>query len=103
MRILFVNEYSFDFLGGVELHILNLAREYARLGHSVTLVYRNGSGESDYIHPAGLRMIRLPTLEKLVRYLGLNSNSFDVCHAHMSRKAYACVALVASKRLHLPT
>ena len=103
MNVLFINRFSFRFLGGVEFHIRSLGCELVRRGHRVTLACdcgREGEGE-DWVD--GLRVIRVAGLWGLRDFLLHHGNEFDVCHGHMSRKLFSMYGLFLAKRLRLPT
>lgn len=102
MNILFINLLSFDFLGGVEFHILNLSRQLLRLGHSVTLVCDGEAGTGENSHE-GVRIIRVKGVLGLRRFLREKADEYDVCHGHMSRKLFSMVGVTLAKHLGRPT
>jgi glycosyltransferase involved in cell wall biosynthesis len=105
MNILFVNRYSFSYLGGVELHILNLAKELRKNGNTVTLVCqddrRQDSGwvpEFDHI-----RVVRVSGLLALYDFLRREGACIDVCHAHLARSTFSSFAVFVAWWFHIPT
>lgn len=99
MNILFVNRFSFSYLGGVEFHILNLGRELLARGHQVTLVCgadQEGSGE---LQLNGIRVVKVSGLLGLCRFLQKEACRFDVVHAHMSRKPFSACGLMLARGL----
>lgn len=103
MNVLFMNRFSFQFLGGVEFHILNLGRELVRRNHRVALICDRGQGGAGEDWVEGLRVIRVAGLWGLRNFLIHHGNEFDVCHGHMSRKLFSMYGLLVAKRLGLPT
>jgi len=105
MNVLFVNKNSFSYLGGVELHILNLAEELRKNGHTVTLVCQDDrpkdSGwvpESDHI-----RVVQVSGLSALYDFLRREAAGIDVCHAHLARSTFSSFAVFFAWWLHIPT
>jgi glycosyltransferase involved in cell wall biosynthesis len=104
MNVIFINEFSFSYLGGVELHILNLGKELLKQGARVTLVCRvqRQTGEWEPL-AEGFRIVHAPKLRDLYAFLRSEGQYIDVCHAHMSRKPYALCGLLFSRLLGIPT
>jgi len=104
MNIVFVNEFSFSYVGGVELHILNLGKELLKQGANVTLVCRAHRKPGGWQPSAeGFRIVHAPKLRDLFAFLRSEAQRIDVCHAHMSRKPYALCGLLFSRLLGIPT
>lgn len=104
MNVVFINEFSFSYVGGVELHILNLGRELLKQGASVTLVCRTHRKPGKWQpSPEGFRIVHAPRLRDLYAFLRSEAQNIDVCHAHMSRKPYALCGLLFSRWLGIPT
>jgi len=104
MHILFVNKYSFSYLGGVELHILNLANELRKSGHRVTLVcqddIKRGPGwvpNSDHI-----RVVKVSGLLELYDFIRREAATVDVCHAHLARSTFASFAVFMAWWFDIP-
>ena len=102
MRILYIVP-GFD-EGGVEVHVLNLIREMALMGHEITLANSGGRLESEL--PENVRIIHLPVYRKnlfTVLYCSrklaeLNKNfHWDVIHAHSRVPAW--VAWILSRKI----
>jgi glycosyltransferase involved in cell wall biosynthesis len=108
MRVLFVNQFFYPYLGGVEFHVQHLGVELQRLGCDVTVAYggpataaRVGAG----VPPAptefrGMALRPLPG----PRALGpLLREGFDVVHAHMPRNAWTLAAAFFARRAGVPS
>lgn len=104
MNVVFVNQFSFSFIGGVELHILNLGRELMKQGASLTLVCRDHRSTTGW-QPSteGFHVVHAPTLRDLFAFLRSEAKYIDVCHAHMARKPYALCGLLFARLLGIPT
>ena len=104
MNIVFVNRNSFSYLGGVELHILNLAKELARNGHTLTLVCKEDAKSSGWVPDSEhVRVVTVAGLIGLYNFLRRNANAIDVCHAHLARSTFACFAIFFAWFLQIPT
>jgi len=104
MNVVFINQVSFSYLGGVEVHILNLGKELLKQGHTVTLVCREHRDTGGWQPSAeGFRIVHAPKVRDLFAFLRREARSIDVCHAHMSRKPYALCGLLFSRLLGVPT
>jgi len=104
MNVLFVNRLSFDYLGGVESHILNLGSELMRIGHSVTLVFDQKTQKR--AAPArceNVPMIGVEGLPGLRRFFEDHGAEYDIMHGHMSRKVFVLQAFRLAKKAGLPT
>lgn len=99
MNILFVNRFSFSYLGGVELHILNLGRQLLARGHQVTLVCGADAGGCGDLQVNGIRVVQVRGLWGLWRFLRREACRFDVVHAHMSRKPFSALGLLLARLL----
>ena len=102
MRILYIVP-GFD-EGGVEVHVLNLIREMALMGHEITLANSGGRLESEL--PENVRIIHLPVYRKNLftiiycsrKLAELNKNfQWDVIHAHSRVPAW--VAWILSRKI----
>lgn len=85
-------------IGGAETHILELCRELARNGDSVTLASYGGVYATE-LESYGIRLVRLPLNRKnprdvLACYRGLkkliSEEQFDIVHAHARIPAFIC-------------
>ncbi len=104
MNVVFINQFSFAYLGGVELHILNLGRELLKQGAKVTLVCRVHQETGGWQPSAeGFRIVHASRIRDLMAFLRAERHQIDVCHAHMSRKPYALCGLLFSRALGIPT
>lgn len=103
MRILLCGD-SLD-VGGAETHVLELARELAALGHSVTVAADYGRMCPSLFTASGdITFIKLPfaknSVSAFIRLIKLiNDGDFNVVHAHSRRSAFAVEAV----RRMLPT
>jgi glycosyltransferase involved in cell wall biosynthesis len=104
MNVVFINQFSLDYLGGVELHILNLGKELLRQGAKLTLVCREAGEKQRWQRPVeGFRIVHAPNLRALGAFLHGEARQIDVCHAHMARKPYALCGLLFARLLGIPT
>jgi glycosyltransferase involved in cell wall biosynthesis len=97
MNVLFVNRFSFSYLGGVELHIRNLGRQLLARGHQVTLVCGADAGGCGELQVNGIRVVRVRGMWGLWRFLRREARGFDIVHAHMSRKPFSALGLVLAR------
>jgi glycosyltransferase involved in cell wall biosynthesis len=93
MNVLMVNRFFWPHLGGVEFHILNLAKALRHLGCDVTVAYRHrGKPDRDEFRGIKLRAVAhefaLPSAVE---------QEFDIVHAHMTRNTFACSGLIAAR------
>jgi len=102
MRVLFVNQFSFDFLGGVEFHILNLARELYRHGVNSTLVCDAAGDPPSTAMVEDIAVERVAGIRGLRRFMLEDKNDFDICHTHMSRKAFSAFGAIMARRIGKP-
>jgi glycosyltransferase involved in cell wall biosynthesis/SAM-dependent methyltransferase len=104
MHVVFVNYYGFSYLGGVELHILNLGRELMRQGAEVTLLCRAEREDGGW-SPAtdGFRTVRISNLKEMLAFFRREVERIDVCHAHMARKPFAFYGLFLARSFGIPT
>jgi glycosyltransferase involved in cell wall biosynthesis len=82
MRIAHVTDVYLPALGGIELHVADLARRQAQRGDNVTVLTYNAMSRErvDVIEDSGLRVVRLP----LGASGGLDLRQFDQVHSHVS-------------------
>jgi len=104
MNVVFINQFSFANLGGVELHILNLGKELLKQGNTVTLVCRDCAWKEGW-QPAtgGFRIVHAPSLRDLFAFLRREAWNIDVCHAHMARKPYALFGVLFARLMGIST
>ena len=104
MNIVFINQFSFANLGGVELHILNLGKELLKRGHTLTLLCRDNARKEGWLPSTeGFRIVHAPSLWDLFAFLRREGRDIDVCHAHMARKPYALFGLLFARLMGIPT
>ncbi len=97
MKIAMVNELFYPFLGGVEIHILNLSLELMKKGHSICVICKRHKGETAQDTYKGIQIIRITSYIKL--YETLKSKKIDIVHAHMSRVIYSSLGIMFAKFL----
>lgn len=104
MRVVFVNQFSFSNLGGVELHILNLSRELVRSGVKVTLICRNHVAKNGWQPEASdIEIVRVSGFCEMFAFMKAHKGDFDICHAHMSRKPFSFYGILCGCLLNIPT
>jgi len=96
VKVAFVSPYDFAYPGGVNNHIENLAREFQRRGHSVTIIAPSSKATSQLnvpnLYPIG-RPVPIRTAGSVARitfsawrYAKLkayfNQHQFDIVHIH---------------------
>ena len=85
MRILYVLDYFYPYVGGVPSLFANLTREMVRRGHEVTVITTRPSKVKNFEMHNGIKIIRLGTnrndfLFKASFYLRSTKKQFDVIH-----------------------
>ncbi|HXY07388.1 MAG TPA: glycosyltransferase family 4 protein [Terriglobales bacterium] len=105
MNIVFVNRYSFSYLGGVETHMLNLAQELKKSGHTVTLVCQDDRRKDSGWVPQSndIRIVQVSGLLGLYNFLQREVGSTDVCHAHLARSTFSCCGVFFAWWFGIPT
>ncbi|MCS4491031.1 glycosyltransferase family 4 protein [Corynebacterium sp. ES2715-CONJ3] len=106
MRIGFVCPYSFDHLGGVQAHILDLAEVFRRQGHDVAVLGPSTRPDTlpDFVHPGGPSIpikyngsvARLSIGPKTFAHARdfIEQGEFDVLHIHEPNSpSYSLVSL----------
>lgn len=111
LRIAIASDWFLPRLGGIELHLADLARQLASLGHSVEILTTTpGDGGQGPYRVSRVPGIRLPVSDLAVspRLLSrmreaLAAGHFDVLHAHVSVVSpTSFAAIVAGHQLGLP-
>jgi glycosyltransferase involved in cell wall biosynthesis len=104
VRIAHVSDVYLPALGGIELHVADLARRQADRGDEVTVVTFTAMSQDriQMVDPgAGVGVLRLPSLAAAVR---LDLTRFDVVHAHVSAVSpLACTLGSSASRQGIPT
>ena len=111
MKIALATDWYLPRLGGVELHIADLAKALRVAGADPTVVTTTPGGESGEIPVRRLPTLRLPPFDlaispRLVSALesAFRADGYDVIHAHISVVSpVGYGAVVAAHRLGLPT
>lgn len=112
MKVALVCDWYRPRIGGLELHLQDLARELSKRGHDVVVI--TSTPGSDQVEGLPVRRIdapRLPGLELLYTAEGVRrvaraiaAEQPDVVHAHVSIVSpVAFAAAVAAERQHLPS
>lgn len=111
MRVLFVSHYALPHLGGIEVVVHEIAEEFTRRGHSVTVV-SSGIGGNASDPSRSYRLIRVPAVNTLEDRLGIPYPLFsptllrvlrgqlqkaDVVHAHGYLYASSVAALALAR------
>lgn len=104
MKILMVGKYFYPVIGGVELHMQNLAYELVKKGHDVE-VFSSNEDFKDGKLPAedeveGIKIRRFPNVFSLCK--GILNSDHDVIHYHLFRKVYVDVSIIAGKIANKP-
>jgi len=99
MKVLMVGKYFYPVIGGVELHMQNLAHELVKKGHDVEVFASNEDFKGAKL-PAegeieGIRIRRFSNVFSLCR--GILNSDCDVIHYHLFRKVYVDVSIIAGK------
>jgi glycosyltransferase involved in cell wall biosynthesis len=93
MRVVLAAPDMYPARGGVELHVFNIARGLASVGHEVTVLLQNG--------PARTNELEKITVHHGVSKIGLWSHirrsEPDAVHAHGARSMFAVIALLAGR------
>lgn len=99
MDILMVGKYFYPVVGGVELHMQNLAQELIRKGHTVEVFTSDrdfaGSKLPSTGEIEGIRIKRFSNQISLFRAI-INCNH-DIIHYHLFRVVYVDIAIIAGK------
>ncbi|MEI6795454.1 MAG: glycosyltransferase family 4 protein [Methanomassiliicoccales archaeon] len=107
MRILLVNKYYHPRIGGVETVVTNIAEEFVRRGHQVTVLCMDPEIEEEVVIN-GVQVVRLrrdlPFLAGLNRkawkWMKRNASAFDVVHLHNYHMllTFQCAYLLRTER-----
>jgi glycosyltransferase involved in cell wall biosynthesis len=104
VRIAHVSDVYLPALGGIELHVADLAQRQAERGDEVTVLTFTAMSEDrvEVVDPgADVRVLRLPSLTAAVR---LDLSRFDVIHAHVSAVSPLASTLAShASRRGMPT
>ena len=107
MKILMIGHYFYPVVGGVEIHMMNLARDLIKRGHSVVVFTSNSdfSGqrlpESDTVN--GIRIIRFRSIPSLMSFIkSLKPSDYDVIHCHLFRSVFVAFSVIAGKKAGFP-
>ena len=102
MRILHVTDWYLPRLGGIELHVSDLAHHQRRRGDDVVVLTSTGSPRAvfDDTDNAGVPVHRVNGLGRMT---GVDLESFDLVHAHVSAVSpLASTVAVAATRAGVP-
>jgi len=104
MKILMVGKYFYPVIGGVELHMQNLAHELVKKGHDVEVFASNEDFKGAKLPAEGeierIRIRRFPNVFSLCKEI-LNSDH-DVIHYHLFRKVYVDASIIAGRIANKP-
>ncbi|MDJ0950961.1 MAG: glycosyltransferase family 4 protein [Alphaproteobacteria bacterium] len=103
MRILFIEEHFFPHMGGVCIHILNLAKRLVaqEISCSVLTIRQESSLKEQDMH-LGVSIYRASSLLGAIRFLARRRADFDLVHAHTSRRPKTAVCMLAAKLFGYP-
>jgi glycosyltransferase involved in cell wall biosynthesis len=103
MRVAHVTDVYLPALGGIELHVADLARRQAERGDEVSVLTYNTMSRDrvDVISEGGVTVVRLPTLGAGI---ALDLHEFDQVHSHVSAVSPLASTLAArASRAGIPT
>jgi glycosyltransferase involved in cell wall biosynthesis len=109
MKVALVAPYFHPHIGGVESHVLALARELVKMGHGVQVFTSRHAElkESDFVEgiqvrrvPMRMMLFDTPMTPKLMS--ALQGERWDIIHAHSPPPLSAYYAARASKRANIP-
>jgi glycosyltransferase involved in cell wall biosynthesis len=99
MKILMVGKYFYPVVGGVEIHMQNLARELIKKGHSVEVFTSDRDFAGNKLpltgEVEGIRIKRFSNQTSLFKEI--KNCSHDIIHFHLFRKVYVDMAIIAGK------
>lgn len=110
MKIIYLTTFFHPVTGGVESHVLGLAKKMSEKGHEVTVLCSDSNKKQGYINErnsivAGIKIVRFKTWFNISHYHKffpgvfsyLLKNEFDVIHMHGARKSEGYLALLVAK------
>lgn len=99
MKILMVGKYFFPVVGGVEIHMQNLARELIRKGHTVEVFTSDRDFSGKRLPSEGeIEGIRIKRFSSLLSLLSaIRKCDHDVIHYHLFRVVYIGMAIIFGK------
>lgn len=99
MNILMVGKYFYPVVGGVEIHMQNLAQELIKRGHRVEVFTADrdfaGSKFPSSGEVEGIRIRRFSSWREM--FWAIKTCSHDVIHYHLFRVVYVDLAIIAGK------
>lgn len=110
LRLLLVTARYFPYLGGVEHHVYQLARRFAKAGVDVTVLTTDPSGHLPYNEEAdGVRVMRLPAWPAGSDlyfapdlYRVITGGDWDIVHIQSYHTLVAPLAILAALRAKIP-
>lgn len=110
LRLLMVTARYFPHLGGVEHHVYQLARRFARAGVDVTVLTTDPTGELPRDEVAeGVRVLRVPAWPKRRDYFfapeiyrAIARGGWDIVHVQSYHTLVAPTAMLAALRARIP-
>jgi glycosyltransferase involved in cell wall biosynthesis len=99
MKILMVGKYFYPVIGGVEIHMQNLAKALIKRGHTVEVFTSNTDMSTKKLPETGeiegITITRFPHVLSLMR--ALLKSDCNVIHYHIIRKAFVDFGIIAGK------
>lgn len=94
-----VGKYFYPVLGGVEIHMQNLAQELIKKGHDVEVYTSDMDFAGNKIRQPeqveGIKIKRFSNIASLFK--AIKNSSHDVIHYHLFRVVYVDIAIIAGK------
>lgn len=99
MDILMVGKYFYPVVGGVELHMQNLAQELIRKGHTVEVFTSNRDFAGNKLPSTGeIEGIRIKRFSNQISlFRAIKNCNHDIIHYHLFRVVYVDIAIIAGK------
>jgi len=103
VHILFIEEQFYPTMGGVCIHILNLAKRLIAEGVICSvLTLRTDSSLKDQEIVSGMQVYRVSSLLSALLFLRKRRRSIDLVHAHTSRRAKTAICMLVAKLCGYP-
>jgi glycosyltransferase involved in cell wall biosynthesis len=99
MNILMVGKYFYPVVGGVEIHMQNLARELIKKGHTVEVFTSDRDFVGNRLPSAGeIEGIRVKRFSNQISlFKAIKNCDYDIIHYHLFRVVYIDLAIIAGK------
>jgi glycosyltransferase involved in cell wall biosynthesis len=99
MKILMVGKYFYPVIGGVEIHMQNLANELVKKGHEVEVFTSNKDLEGEKLSTKEeLGRIKIRRFSNLTSFFyEILKGDFDIIHFHLLRVPFVGIGIIAGK------